>query len=281
MADHHGSVGLQGDLSLEAVLVLRELCLLVFGFLVCLGLLAVRITHRSRGRPLGITQWRLSVLVPVGSCLVKALVSLLEEGYVVIELHEIEGAREVELPCGVDRVAHLHRVFCIFASTHPVVCGVVGTVDVHPVEYRDELEGRLVGEGEGLLIVERCAHVEDALPYGVLPCVVAVGVEVLVDRRIRLFDLRVGGTLEVHVQILCEVPAKGEFAVPKELRVPRDGQRGVVHRLQVALLQLIVGTRQLRVEADVLRQPVEPEALGDVEPFALVLQLLERFPGLV
>ncbi len=46
---------------------------------------------------------------------------------------------------------------------------------------------------------------------------ILVGIKILVDRCVRLFNLGVCGRLEVHMQILGEVPAYGEVAVPKEL----------------------------------------------------------------
>ena len=59
----------------------------------------------------------------------------------------------------------------------------------------------------------------DALPYGVFPGRVAVGIEVFVDRCVGLFNLGTGGTSEVQVQVLGEVPAYREVAVPVELLV--------------------------------------------------------------
>ena len=49
-----------------------------------------------------------------------------------------------------------------------------------------------------------------------------------------------GGRLETEVQVLREVPAQGEVAIPEELRVEDEGQAVVVEILHVALLQLIV-----------------------------------------
>ena len=87
--------------------------------------------------------------------------------------------------------------------------------------------------------------------------------------------------LEVHVQILREVPAQREVSVPKELLAERDWQFGVFHALHVAFLKLVVAARYLCIESDVLRQPVQTESTENVQPLALVLQLLEWFECLI
>ena len=53
---------------------------------------------------------------------------------------------------------------------------------------------------------------------------VLVSIEVLVDWGIRFFYLRMGGTLEVHVQILGQVPTHRELTVPEELFAERQRQ---------------------------------------------------------
>ena len=57
----------------------------------------------------------------------------------------------------------------------------------------------------------------DGCPHGVLPCLIAVGIEVFVYGCVRLLNLCVRGALEVHVQVLSEVPTQVELAVPQEL----------------------------------------------------------------
>ena len=93
-----------------------------------------------------------------------------------------------------------------------------------------------------------------------------ISIEILVDGCIGLFDLGVGGRLEVEVQVLGEVPAQREVAVPEELLV--EGQRQLLSAevFEVALLQFEIGTRDLRVETDALRQIIQSERLGEVEP---------------
>ena len=66
-----------------------------------------------------------------------------------------------------------------------------------------------------------------------------------------------GGTLEVHVQVLGQVPAQLEVTVPEELRTEGERQVGILSVLQVSLLQFIVGAAQFGVERDGLRQVVE------------------------
>ena len=66
----------------------------------------------------------------------------------------------------------------------------------------------------------------DAVPYGILPRGVAVGIEVLVDRQVAVgfLDFGLCARLEVHVQVLRQVPAQREVAVPEERRGPRHRQ---------------------------------------------------------
>ena len=85
----------------------------------------------------------------------------------------------------------------------------------------------------------------DTGPYGVLPCGIAIGIEVFVHRGIGFLYLGMGGTLEVHVEILGEVPTQLEIAVPQELLTEGEGQAGILGILEVALLQLVVVTCQL------------------------------------
>ena len=97
----------------------------------------------------------------------------------------------------------------------------------------------------------------DALLHGVLPGCVAVGIEVFVDGRVGLLYLSMSGTLEVHVEILGEVPSEREVAVPDELLAEGQRQVGILGILEVALLQLVIGARNVGVERDALRQVVE------------------------
>ena len=89
------------------------------------------------------------------------------------------------------------------------------------------------------------------------------------------------GRLEVHVQILRQVPAYGEVPIPQELLAEGQRQVGVLGVLQVALLQLVVVAQYLGVERDVLRQVVESQGFGEIEPLRLTLHLLEGLPCLV
>ena len=125
---------------------------------------------------------------------------------------------------------------------------------------------------------------QEALLHGVFPDGIEVGVEVFVNGRvlaIGFLNLRMGSTLEVHVQVLGQVPAHGEVAVPEHLAAECDGQAGILGVLQVALLQLRVVACQLRVERNGLRQIVQSERLGEVYPLGLALHVLERFQRLV
>ena len=123
----------------------------------------------------------------------------------------------------------------------------------------------------------------DALPYRILPRIIALGIEVLVDRQIaqRLFYLRLRARLEIHVEIAREVPAQGETTVPQELGIEGDGQSGASKFGHVTLLQLVIEAGYLRVEGNTLRQPVQRKSLGEIHPFRLALRLLERLPRFI
>ena len=198
----------------------------------------------------------------------------------VVEGLEVQRPVEVQVALRGDDVAQRAAVVHLGAA-HPRVVGVVGGVAVQPVEDGQLVQRQLVGGGERLLVVEGLAPVQDALLHGVLPGGVALGVEVLVDGRIGLLNLGAGGRLEVHVQVLRQVPAHLEVAVPEELLVERQRQVGVLGVLEVALLQLAVVARQVAVEGDGLRQVVQPEGFREIEPLRLALELLERLPRLV
>ena len=212
--------------------------------------------------------------------LVELLVHLLQERHVVVELHEIERTIDVQTAVGVDGVAIRYTVL-VLRATLPRIGGVVVGIGIDPVEGWQEVERQLIGSRKSLVVVERRTPVLDARPHGVLPGMILVGIEVLVHWRVRLLYLGVGGTLEVHVQVLRQVPAHRELSVPQELFAERERQLRVLGRFHVSLLQLIVVARHLGVEGHVLRQPVQSESLQDVEPLALVLQLLERLPSLI
>ena len=198
----------------------------------------------------------------------------------VVECLQVEGAVDGEVAVAVDGVAVADAFFRL-RTFHPGIAGGIGGVAVDPVEDGQFVQRQLVAGGDLLLIVERRTEVLDALPDGVLPGGIPVGIEVLVHRRIGLLDLCTGARLETEVQVLGEVPAQGEVTVPEELLVPAQGHVLVLCTLKVALLHLVVVSADLGVEADVLRQVIESESLGEGEPLRLALEALEGFPGLI
>ena len=275
MVDDNGSVSLDGYLPLKALLVLRQilLVLVVFVVLAAALVLLVALVRHGIPRPCLVPQHILVLVEPV--------VGFLQERHVVVQFLKVERTVDVEVAVRRDGVSERCSVVEV-GTTHPCVGSRVVGVGVHPVEYWDEVQRQLIRCVEVLLVVEWRSEVADTLPYRVLPSVVLVRVEVLVDDGVRLLDLSVGSALEVHVQVLREVPAQGEVAVPQELLVECHRQVGVLGRLHVTLLQLIVVSGYLRVECDILRQVVQSEALEYVKPFRLCLDnLAERLPCLV
>lgn len=268
----------QRDLLLKGVLVLGQVGLLLFCLLVVFRLVlalacVLRLLVQLRPHSVGVATGSAVVLV-------EALVGLLEEGNVVVELHEVERSVDGERAVVDDGVAQVGAVFKL-RSALPAVGGIVGGVAVDPVEDGDEVERQLIAGLEALVVAQGRSEVAQTLLHRVLPCLVVVGIEVLIDGGVGLLDLGVGGTLEVHVQILGQVPANLELSVPEELLAEGERQLVVLGRLHVALLQLVVVARNLGVEAHALRQPVEAEALQNIPVFGFRLDLLERLEGLV
>ena len=169
--------------------------------------------------------------------------------FIISDALRYEVAVELYVTVVLDGIAQRGSVVQ-FGAAQPGVGGVVLDIHLCPIEDGQLVERQLVGGVEGLLIVERRAPVADALPDGVFPGLVVVGVEVFVDGGVRLLNLGVGGALEVHVQVLRQIPADGEVAVPEELLAERQGQVRVLGVLQVALLQFVVVAGQLGVERD-------------------------------
>ena len=114
--------------------------------------------------------------------------------------------------------------------------------------------------------------------HRVFPCLVAVGIEVFVDLRVRLLDFSLCATLECKVQSLEDVPLEREIAVPSPVLAEGGRQcRKVARIVKVAFLQLVVVAVHVG-EGDALWREGKILCLDDIEPFALAFQVLEGFP---
>ena len=198
----------------------------------------------------------------------------------VVERLQVERAVDVQTAVAADGVAKTGTVV-EFRSPYPRVMGVIRGIGIDPVEDGQFIQWQLVGGCHLLLVVERSAEVTDALLHRVFPRTILIGVEILVDGRIGLLDLGTGSTLKVEVQIPREVPSEGEVAVPEELLGEDQWQVLTLQIFQVALLQFTVVTRQLTIEGNALRQVVETQRLGEVQPLRLTLELFEGLPSLI
>ena len=203
----------------------------------------------------------------------------------VVETHQVDVSVQGHLALAVDGIA-IRVTFFIFHASLPRIVGAVVGIGVQPVEDRQQIERHLIRCREVLTVVERRTPALHAVPYRtsvnrVFPGMILVGIEVGVHFRIRHIHLCMGGTLEVHVQVLGQVPAHGELSVPEELVAIGEWQLRIERTLHIALLQLVGLVRHLRIEGDILRQPVQTKPLQDVEPFALVLDLLEWLPRFI
>ena len=196
----------------------------------------------------------------------------------VVEFLQVNPAVDVEGSLGVDGVAK-GRTTCSLCSTFPCVVGSICTICGSPVEDRNLLERKFVADLCVLIVVERTSEVSQAQLYRVFPSLIAIGIEVLVDLCVRLLDFSLRATLEREVQRLENVPFEREVAVPGPV-LAEGGRQGrkVARIVKVAFLQLIVVAVHVCGESDALRRIGKILCLDDVEPLALTLQVLERFP---
>ena len=83
------------------------------------------------------------------------------------------------------------------------------------------------------------------------------------------------------MEVTREVPAQGEITVPEELLVEHQLQVLVLQTLKVAFLQFVIAAGHLGIKRNALRQVIDTDGLGEVQPLRLTLQVLERLPGLI
>ena len=98
----------------------------------------------------------------------------------VVERLHVQRTVDVGLAVVIDDVA-CRGAILQFGTATPVVSGGIVRIGIEPVEDRQLIERQLIGGGEVLPIVQRTTEVLDAAPHGILPCRIAVGIEVFVD----------------------------------------------------------------------------------------------------
>ena len=159
----------------------------------------------------------------------------------VVERLHVERAVDGNLAIVGDGVAQRCAILLLTATLPVVGSGIVG-IGIQPVEDGQLIQRHLVRRRKRLAIVQRTTEVLDAGPYRVLPCRIAVRIEVFVDGfvTVGLLNLSLCARLEIHVQVLGEVPAQREVAVPQELRAEGDRQRRAAEVVHIALLQFVV-----------------------------------------
>ena len=284
--DLERGVRTQGQLLLEGVLVLGQ------GFFV-LGrfgwvLRVVRLTSiasftsiTSFTRLTGLFVFG-GLLGVFGDSLLETVVGFLQEGEMIIERLHVQRTIDVELAAVGDGVTQVETGLGDRTAL-PVVGGIVAGIGINPIEDGELVQRQLIRRREGLTIVQRRAEVHDAMHDGILPGGIAVGVEILVDGQLAvgLLDFSLCARLEIHVQVLGEVPAQGEVAVPQERLGPRDRQLGSAEIVHVAFLEFVVAASYLGIECNILWQVVDAESLGECHPFRFRLRVLEGLPGLV
>ena len=130
-----------------------------------------------------------------------------------------------------------------FRTTLPCIVGRIVGIGCQPVQNRQLVQWELIRGRKGLTIVERRTKALDAMPYRILPGTITVGIEVLVDGQtiaVRFLNFGTRTRLEVHVQVLGQVPAEREVTIPQERRTPLHRNLGAGQVVHVALLQLVI-----------------------------------------
>ena len=222
-------IGQEFQFLLEALRILRQFLLLVIGLLISIELSGIGTIGNGLSARLLLFRLLLAcfflrlflllllLLQLAGTLLlVEAFVGLLQERHHVIEFLKVERSVEVQRAVVIDDITKRRAVLEV-STTHPAISGVVRCVGIQPLEDGQQVQRQLVAGLERLAIVEWRAEVAQGVLHRVFPCIVAVRIEVFVDRRVGLFHFGMSGTLEVHVQILRQVPTQREVTVPKEL----------------------------------------------------------------
>ena len=197
----------------------------------------------------------------------------------------IEG---LQIPVGVDVEITVigngiakRRAILKFRSAHPWIVCRITCICIKPVEYRQFVQWQLIWSCKRLLIVKRCSQILYAVPYRVFPSMILVWIKVFVHWHVWFLNLRMSGRLEIHSQILCEVPSQWEVTVPKELLTECQRKVRVFHTLHIPFLQFIVVAQYLCIESNILWKIVKSQCLWEIKPFALSLKFLKRFPCLI
>ena len=203
----------------------------------------------------------------------------------IVELDQIERTVEGQLAMSINGIA-IGVAILIFHTPLPRIVGTIRSIGVHPVENRQQVERHLIGSRKTLTIIERSTPSSDTIEHGtsvyrILPGMILISIKIRIHIRIWHIYLCMGSTLEVHVKIPGQVPTQSKFTVPKELIAECNRQLRLGKTFHITLLQFIGFMCHLGIESEILRQPVQSETLQDVEPLALVLDFLERFPGLI
>ena len=258
MSDEQGSIRQEGDFLLESLPVFRKrLCQI---YLILLHIVLLLCILQQSLLPPGFLLLLLPLYLTPAYRAVESVIRLLEEWDVVVEAHQVEASVNRQLALGVDGIA-IRVAVLILRTSLPSIVGVVGGIGIHPVEDWQQMDRQLIGCREVLTVVERRTPALHTLPYRtsiyrILPGMILVGIEIGIHIRIRHIYLCMGGTLEVHMQVLGQIPAQRELAVPEELVAHGERQLRIERTLHIAFLQFIGLVRHLRIEGDVLRQPV-------------------------
>ena len=136
-------------------------------------------------------------------------------------------------------------VFQLSTSVPSVVAGIAA-IETEPTQYRYLIERHLVRAVERRGVGQRTSEVGKTGLHRVFPSIIGIGIQIFVDDRIRFLNLCMSSRGVLHRQRFEDVPTQGELTVPKELF--REGKRQLHVEVEVALLILIIVTRDVAVE---------------------------------
>ena len=158
----------------------------------------------------------------VASGSVELLVNSFQIRILIVQRLEVQGSLSVELALILHGIADLD-VAVDFRTPIPVVRSVVSSGTVHPIQDRDMLKGKIPSDIELLVIFQRSTEVSNALLDGILPNLVLVWIQFLINLDMRLLNTCVRPGSELHTEVVREVPAQAESPIPIELLAERNG----------------------------------------------------------
>ena len=142
------------------------------------------------------------------------LVYLFQIFVLVVKRLEIETSLPIELALVLDGISHLQFLARHIRPLIPVIRGVISQRAIRPIQHGDELQGKIPRHIKLLIIFQWRTQISDTLLHGILPYLIRVWIQLLVDLHIRFLDAGVRPRGEGHAQVVREIPAQAEGSIP-------------------------------------------------------------------